>query len=74
MVPAPPPADPLAVSGGLADAADLGAWLTIPELAQLLGLAAGQVRDWSTGHRPRPGFVLEKRKDGDSVWWKVARQ
>ncbi len=33
MAPPPPPADPLTVSRGLAEAADLRAWLTTPELA-----------------------------------------
>lgn len=66
-----PPADPLAVARGLADAADLGAWLSGAELAQLLGVAAGTVRSWSDGHRPRPGFQLERRKDGAAVWWRV---
>ena len=68
MAPPPPPADPLTVSRGLAEAADLRACLTTPELAQLLGMAPGTVRGWSTGHHPRPGFELEKRKDGASVW------
>lgn len=71
MAPPAPPPDPLAVARGLADAADLGAWLSTPELAQLLGMAPGTVRGWSTGHRPRPGFELERRKDGGSVWWRV---
>jgi len=74
MAPLPPPPDPLAVARGLAEAADLGAWLSTPELAALLGMAPGTVRSWSTGHRPRPGFELERRKDGASVWWKVTRQ
>jgi hypothetical protein len=67
-----PPADPLAVARGLSDAAALGAWLTPTELARLLGVAPGTVRSWSTGHRPRPGFELERRKDGASVWWRVS--
>ena len=71
MAPPPPPADPLAVARGLAEAADLGAWLTVAELARLLGVAPGTVRGWSTGHRPRPGFELERRKDGAAVWWRV---
>jgi hypothetical protein len=53
--------------------ADLGAWLITPELAPLLGMAPGTVRAWSTGHRPRPAFELERCEDGASVWWKVAR-
>jgi len=72
MAPQPPPADPLAVARGLAEAADLGAWLSTPELARLLGVVPGTVRSWSTGHRPRPGFELERRKDGASVWWRVS--
>ena len=71
LSPPPPPADPLAVARGLADAADLGAWLSGQELAQLLGVAPGTVRSWSTGHRPRPGFELERRKDVAAVWWRV---
>ena len=71
MASPPPPADPLAVARGLADAAVLGAWLSPPELAQLLGLAAATVRSWPSGHRPRPGFQLERRKVGASVWWRV---
>lgn len=71
LAPPPPPADPLAVARGLADAADLGAWLSGQELAQLLGVAPGTVRSWGTGHRPRPGFELERRKDGAAVWWRV---
>lgn len=67
----PPPADPLAVARGLSDAAGLGVWLTPAELARLLGVATGTVRSWSSGHRPRPGFELERRKDGSSVWWRV---
>jgi len=66
-----PPADPLAVARGLAEAADLGAWLSGAELAQLLGMAPGTVRGWSDGHSPRPGFLLERRKDGAAVWWRV---
>jgi hypothetical protein len=73
MAPPPPPADPLTVSRGLAEAADLRAWLTTPELTQLQRMAPGTVRGWSTGHRPRPGFELEKRKEGASVWLKVTR-
>lgn len=71
LTPPPPPADPLAVARGLAEAAELGAWLSGQELAQLLGVAPGTVRSWSTGHRPRPGFELERRKDGAAVWWRV---
>jgi hypothetical protein len=71
MAPPPPPADPLAVARGLAEAAELGAWLTVAELARLLGVAPGTVRSWSSGHRPRPGFELERRKDGGAVWWRV---
>ena len=72
---APPasPVVPLAVARGLAEAAQLGAWLSGQELARLLGVAPGTVRSWSTGHHPRPGFELERRKDGAAVWWKVAR-
>jgi hypothetical protein len=71
MAPPPPPPDPLAVARGLAEAAQLGAWLSGQELARLLGVAPGTVRSWSTGHAPRPGFELERRKDGAAVWWRV---
>jgi hypothetical protein len=74
MTPQLPPADPLAVARGLAEAAALGAWLSTPELARLLGMATGTVRGWPGGHCPRPGFELERRKDGSSVWWKVTHQ
>ena len=73
QAPPAPPAAPLAVARGLAEAAQLGAWLSGQELARLLGVAPGTVRSWSTGHYPRPGFELERQKDGGSVWWKVAR-
>ena len=77
LAPPPPPADPLAVARGLADAAALGAWLSGQELARLLGVAPGTVRSWDTGHRPRPGFELERRKEGTrnrggAVWWRIA--
>lgn len=71
LVPPQARLDPLAVARGLAEAAALGAWLSTPELAQLLGVAPGTVRGWSTGHRPRPGFVLERRKQGAALWWRV---
>ena len=71
MASPPPPADPLAVARSLDEAASLGAWLSGQELAQLLGVAPGTVRSWSSGHRPRPGFELERRKDGAAVWWRV---
>ena len=72
IAPPPPAPDPLAVARGLAEAADLGAWLSVAELARLLGVAPGTVRGWSSGHYPRPGFQLERRKDGATVWWRVA--
>jgi hypothetical protein len=71
LVPPPAPVDPLAVARGLAEASALGAWLSTPELAQLLGMAPGTVRGWSTGHRPRPGYTLERRKEGTALWWRV---
>lgn len=73
QAPLAPPATPLAVALGLAEAAQLGGWLSGQELARLLVVAPGTVRSWSTGHHPRPGFELERRKDGAAVWWKVAR-
>ncbi|MCP9800010.1 hypothetical protein [Synechococcus sp. RedBA-s] len=71
MAPAASLADPLAVPEGLARAVDAGHWLSTTELARLLGASSGTVRGWSSGHRPRPGFELERRKDGGSVWWRV---
>ena len=73
QAPPSPPAAPLAVARGLAEAAQLVAWLSGQELARLLGMARGTVGGWDSGHTPRPGFRLERRKDGGSVWWKVAR-
>jgi len=55
MSPPLPPVDPLTVSRGLADAADLGAWLTTAELAQLLGKAPGPVLTWRNGRIPTGG-------------------
>ena len=49
ITPPPPPPDPLAVARGLAEAAELGAWLSVAELARLLGVAPGTVRGWSSG-------------------------
>jgi hypothetical protein len=72
ITPPPPPPDPLSVARGLVEAAELGAWLSVAELARLLGVAPGTVRGWSSGHQPRPGFQLERRKDGAAVWWRVA--
>ncbi len=72
MAPPQTPVDHLTVSRGLAEAADLRAWLTTPELAQLLGMALGTVRGWSTGHSPRPGFQLVRCKNGAAVWWRVS--
>jgi hypothetical protein len=73
QAPLAPPATPLAVALGLAEAAQLGGWLSGQELARLLVVAPGTVRSWSTGHHPRPGFELERRKDGAPVWWTGAR-
>ncbi len=72
ITPPPSPPHPLTVARGLAEAAELGAWLSVAELARLLGVAPGTVRGWSSGHQPRPGFRLERRKDGAAVWWRVA--
>ncbi len=72
ITPPPPPPDPLSVARGLAEAAELGAWLSVAELARLLGVAPGTVRGWSSSHQPRPGFQLERRKEGAAVWWRVA--
>ena len=74
LAPAAAAPDPLTVPRRLAEAADLGAWLTTPELAAVVGMAPGTVRGWADGHSPRPGFVLERRKDGGSVWWRVAAE
>jgi hypothetical protein len=65
-----PPADPLAVPRALQEAAELGAWLSTKELAELVRMAPATVRGWADGHTPRPGFRL-KRKTDHGVWWKV---
>ena len=65
------PPDPLAVARALGDAAALGAWLTTAEVAQLLRVSPGTVRSWGDGHQPRPGFRLDRRRDGSAVWWRV---
>lgn len=71
MSPQPTPADPLAVSRALAEAAQLGAWLSPTELARLLWMAAATGPSWRSGHRPRPDFEMERRKDCASTWWRV---
>lgn len=65
------PPDPLAVARALGDAAALGAWLTTAEVAQLLRVSPGTVRSWGDGHQPRPGFRLDRRREGPAVWWRV---
>lgn len=70
LQPVASPPDPLAVHRGLAEAAELGAWLNSRELAALLQLAPGTVRGWADGACPRPGFRLERRTHR-GVWWRV---
>jgi hypothetical protein len=65
-----PPADPLAVPRALQEAAELGAWLSTKELAELVRMAPATARGWADGHTPRPGFRLERKTD-HGVWWKV---
>jgi hypothetical protein len=65
-----PPADPLAVPRALQEAAELGAWLSTKELAELVRMAPATVRGWGEGHSPRPGFRLVRKTDR-GVWWKV---
>ena len=72
LAPAPVPLDPLTVPRRLAEAADLGAWLSTPELAAVVGMAPGTVRGWADGHTPRPGFVVARRREGSRTWWRVA--
>jgi hypothetical protein len=68
-----PPADPLAVARGLREAAELGAWLTTAELAQLLKVSPGTPAAWwKKGQAPRPGFALDRRKVAGAVWWRVS--
>ena len=69
-----PAADPLAVPRALTEAADAGHWLSTGELAQLVGMHRSTVGKWEEGDSPRPGFRLQRRKDGRAVWWLVARQ
>lgn len=66
----PTPSDPLAIPRALLDASQLG-WISTSELAAVLGLAPSTLRSWQNGRPPRPGYRLEKRKDGAAVWWKV---
>ena len=65
-----PPADPLAVPRALQEAAELGAWLSTKELAELVRMAPATVRGWGDGHTPRPGFRLVRKTDR-GVWWKL---
>ena len=65
-----PPADPLAVPRALQEAAELGAWLSTKELAELVRMAPATVRGWGEGHTPRPGFRLVRKTDR-GVWWQV---
>lgn len=65
------PPDPLAVARALGYAAALGAWLTTGEAAQLLRVSPGTVRSWADGHQPRPGFRLDRRREGPTVWWRI---
>jgi hypothetical protein len=65
-----PAADPLAVPRALQKAAEMGAWLSNRELADLLGMSPATVRGWADGHSPRPGFRLVRKTD-HGVWWKV---
>jgi hypothetical protein len=64
------PADPLSVPRALREAAEMGAWLSNRELADLLGMSAATVRGWADGHSPRPGFRLARKTD-HGVWWRV---
>jgi hypothetical protein len=65
------PDDPLGVVLALRRAARLAGWLGTTELAALLRMAPATIRGWSDGHRPRPGFALQRRKEGGAVWWRV---
>ena len=64
------PADPLAVPRALQVAAELGAWLSTKELAELVRMAPATVRGWGDGHTPRPGFRLVRKPD-QGVWCRV---
>ncbi len=61
----------LARPGDCSEAPELGAWLSTPEPALLLGWADSTLSGWLSGHSPRPGFELERRKDCASVWWRA---
>ncbi len=65
-----PAADPLAVPRALQEAAEMGAWLSTRELADLLAMSPATVRGWGDGHAPRPGFRLARKTDRP-VWWRV---
>lgn len=75
LSPASSPPDPLQRARRLAEAADLGVWLSNAELAALLGMAESTLRDKSDDYSPRPGFLLKRHKgQNGSIWWKVARE
>jgi hypothetical protein len=65
-----PPADPLTVPRAMQEAAEMGAWLSTRELADLLAMSPATVRGWRDGHTPRPGFRLERKTDR-GVWWRM---
>lgn len=69
----PPQADPLRVAERLHRAAELGAWLSTPELAELLGVSrtAPDPVAW-VDRFPRPGFRAEVVKHGRGWFWRLS--
>ena len=72
--PALPPPDPLATVEALHRAVELGAWLTNNELAAVAGVSESTAAHWPDGHLLRPDLLLERRKVGGRVWWRIVRE
>lgn len=72
--PSLPPPDPLATVEAIHRAVELGAWLTNSELAAVTGVSDSTAAHWPDGHLLRPDLVLERRKAGSRVWWRIVRE
>lgn len=64
----------LAVARGLAEAAYLGARLSIGDIASLSVMPLTTIRHWTSGQRIRPGFGMEQRKDDAPILWRVVAE
>ena len=69
--PSLPPPDPLATVEALHRAVELEAWLSTAELAAVAGVSDSTAAHWPDGHLLRPGLLLERRKAGNRVWWRI---